>query len=155
MKALNTYTIHTFAKFEPVDIAKTGFLGDRSAILSPHASFHTPSTHQPLTYCHSPLLPFIHLLLPSNPSPSTLQVYLVPLRELAHSSSAILSVQEVESLFGPIEKILKFQEMFYTAIIARTLDWTAETKIGDVLSSVSSTTAGIIISRVLMYMTFK
>ncbi len=64
---------------------------------------------------------------------------MVPLRELAQSSAPILSMEEVNCLFGTIEEILKFQEMFYSAITVRTLDWKPDQKIGDVLSSVSQT----------------
>lgn len=61
-----------------------------------------------------------------------------PLKELSLGPNPILSQQQVETLFGPIEDILAGQELFYSALTSRTLAWSSEQKIGDVfLSSVS------------------
>ncbi len=48
-----------------------------------------------------------------------LQVYRTPLLDMADGPAPILSGEEVEMIFGPICKILQFQEIFYSAVTSR------------------------------------
>lgn len=47
------------------------------------------------------------------------QVYMTPLLDMAEGPAAILSKEEVETIFGPISRIIEFQEIFYCAITSR------------------------------------
>ena len=61
-----------------------------------------------------------------------------PLREIAEGPNPILDFDNVQTLFGPIEDIVRHHELFYSALTSRTLDWTSEQRIGDIfMSSVS------------------
>lgn len=62
-----------------------------------------------------------------------------PLRELAQCSTPILDKEQVQLLFGSIADIAHHHELFYSALLSRTLDWNAQQKIGDIfMSSVSN-----------------
>lgn len=61
-----------------------------------------------------------------------------PLDELAQGPSSILDRELVKTLFGPIADIANHHELFYSALLSRTLDWHIQQKIGDIfMSSVS------------------
>ena len=67
-----------------------------------------------------------------------IQIYMKPLLELAQSSAPILDSDTVNKLFGPITDISHHHELFYSALLSRTLNWNTQQKIGDIfMSSVS------------------
>ena len=69
---------------------------------------------------------------------STPQIYMNPLRELAQSSAPILDSEQINTLFGTVADIAHHHELFYSALLSRTLDWHVKQKIGDIfMSSVS------------------
>lgn len=41
------------------------------------------------------------------------------LLDQAEGPAPVLSVEEIETIFGPISKIMVFQEIFYSAITSR------------------------------------
>lgn len=62
-----------------------------------------------------------------------------PLEELARGSNSILDREQVKTLFGPVADIAHHHELFYSALLSRTLDWHIQQKIGDIfMSSVSN-----------------
>ena len=70
-----------------------------------------------------------------------LQVYKKPLEKLAEGSTPILDREQVKTLFGTVEDIVHHHELFYSALLSRTLDWHIQQKIGDIfMSSVSIVT---------------
>ena len=63
-----------------------------------------------------------------------------PLQDLAESSNPILDHEQVKTLFGPVTDIIHHHELFYSALVSRTLDWHVQQKIGDIfMSSVGRT----------------
>jgi len=44
---------------------------------------------------------------------------MTPLRDIAEGPAPILPMEEVETIFGPVNEILQFQEVFYSAVTAR------------------------------------
>lgn len=44
---------------------------------------------------------------------------MTPLLDIVETPAAILSLEEVETIFGPITNILEFQEIFYCAVTSR------------------------------------
>ena len=61
-----------------------------------------------------------------------------PLQELSQCSTPILDSDQIRLLFGPVEDIAAHHELFYSALLSRTMDWHVRQKIGDVfMSSVS------------------
>ena len=62
-----------------------------------------------------------------------------PLEELAKGPNSILYLEQVKTLFGPVADIANHHELFYSALLSRTLDWHIQQKIGDIfMSSVSN-----------------
>jgi hypothetical protein len=41
------------------------------------------------------------------------------LRDQAEGPTPILTFEEIETIFGPVNKIIDFQEIFYSAITSR------------------------------------
>ena len=58
-----------------------------------------------------------------------------PLEELARGSNSILDREQVKTLFGPVADIAHHHELFYSALLSRTLDWHIQQKIGDIFMS--------------------
>lgn len=76
---------------------------------------------------------------PSKHSQYPFQIYMKPLEELARGSNSILDREQVKTLFGPVADIAHHHELFYSALLSRTLDWHIQQKIGDIfMSSVSN-----------------
>jgi len=64
---------------------------------------------------------------------------MVPLREAGDTPEPILDVQEINTLFGPVEGIISCHELFYLALSSKASEWAEGNTIGDcVLSSVSA-----------------